>query len=98
MFYIIIICDKKGAYSVSEKQKEIRDIDVKWRIAKVDYERAKEEAENGTVSVRSRDTGETKTMSLDDFLSHIRAEIAQRIWPFKSDIRTIFANALQRNI
>ena len=33
----------------SEKQKEIRDIDVKWRIAKVDYERAKEEAENGTV-------------------------------------------------
>ena len=38
-----------------------------------------QEAENGTVSVRSRDTGETKTMSLDDFLSHIRAEIAQRI-------------------
>ena len=38
-----------------------------------------QEVENGTVSVRSRDTGETKTMSLDDFLSHIRAEIAQRI-------------------
>ena len=38
-----------------------------------------QEVENGTVSVRNRDTGETKTMSLDDFLSHIRAEIAQRI-------------------
>ena len=33
----------------TEKQKEIRDIDVNYRMAKVDYERAKEEAENGIV-------------------------------------------------
>ncbi|MGN1307830.1 MAG: hypothetical protein ACI4V3_09205 [Faecousia sp.] len=32
-----------------EKQREIRDLDVQYRMAKVDYERAQEEAENGTV-------------------------------------------------
>lgn len=32
-----------------EKQREIRDLDMRYRIAKVDYERAQEEAENGTV-------------------------------------------------
>lgn len=32
-----------------EKQRQIRDLDVQYRMAKVDYERAQEEAENGTV-------------------------------------------------
>lgn len=48
--------DDSSGYTAAEiaqmrkdKQKEIRDIDVNYRIAKVDYERAKEEAENGTV-------------------------------------------------
>ena len=48
--------DDSSGYTAAEiaqmrkdKQKEIRDLDVQYRIAKVDYERAQEEAENGTV-------------------------------------------------
>ncbi len=37
------------------------------------------EAEEGTVSVRSRDTGETETMPLDKFLEKITCEIKDRI-------------------
>lgn len=37
------------------------------------------EAEEGTVSVRSRDTGETETMPLDKFLEKITREIKDRI-------------------
>ncbi len=33
----------------TEKQKEIRDLDLAYRMAKVEYERMKKEAENGTV-------------------------------------------------
>ena len=33
----------------AEKQKEIRDLDVQYRMAKVDYERMKDEVENGIV-------------------------------------------------
>ncbi len=36
------------------------------------------EAEEGTVSVRNRDTGATVTMPLDEFVSSIKAEIAER--------------------
>ncbi len=36
------------------------------------------EAEEGTVSVRNRDTGATVTMSLDEFVSSLKAEIAER--------------------
>ncbi|MBP5428970.1 MAG: threonine--tRNA ligase [Clostridia bacterium] len=36
------------------------------------------EAEEGTVSIRSRDTGETVTMTLDEFVAKIKDEIAAR--------------------
>ncbi len=36
------------------------------------------EAEEGTVSVRNRDTGATVTMSLDEFVTSLKAEIAER--------------------
>ena len=36
------------------------------------------EAEEGTVSVRNRDTAETETMTLDEFISRTTAEIAER--------------------
>ena len=38
-----------------------------------------QEAENGTVSVRNRDTAETTTMTLDEFLAKITKENAERI-------------------
>ena len=38
-----------------------------------------QESEAGTVAVRSRDTGETETMSLDDFISKVTKEISERI-------------------
>lgn len=38
-----------------------------------------QESEAGTVAVRSRDTGETETMSLDDFIAKVTREIAERI-------------------
>lgn len=37
------------------------------------------EAEEGTVSIRSRDTGETVTMTLDEFLAKIDREIKDRV-------------------
>lgn len=37
------------------------------------------EAEGGTVSIRSRDTSKTETMTLDDFISTITAKIKNRI-------------------
>ena len=37
------------------------------------------EAEEGTVSIRSRDTGETVTMKLDEFLAKIEGEIKDRV-------------------
>lgn len=37
-----------------------------------------QESEAGTVAVRSRDTGETETMSLDDFCAKLTKEIANR--------------------
>ncbi|MBR6052501.1 MAG: threonine--tRNA ligase [Clostridia bacterium] len=37
------------------------------------------EAEEGTVSIRSRDTGETVTMKLDEFLAKIDREIKDRV-------------------
>ena len=37
------------------------------------------EAEEGTVSIRSRDTGETVTMTLDAFLARIQGEIKDRV-------------------
>ena len=39
------------------------------------------EAEEGTVSVRSRDTGETVTMKLDEFESQISEQIKTRETP-----------------
>lgn len=36
------------------------------------------EVEEGTVSIRNRDTAETETMSLDDFITKITTEIAER--------------------
>ena len=36
------------------------------------------EAEEGTVSIRSRDTGETETMTLEAFVEKIKKEIAER--------------------
>jgi len=36
------------------------------------------EADEGTVSIRSRDTGETVTMTLDEFVGKIKTEIAER--------------------
>ena len=42
------------------------------------------EAENGTITVRNRDTGESTEMMLDDFISKVREEIDLRI----SDIVT----------
>jgi threonyl-tRNA synthetase len=38
-----------------------------------------QEAENGTVSIRNRDTLETTTMTLDEFLAKITAEIRDRV-------------------
>ncbi|MCQ2461247.1 MAG: threonine--tRNA ligase [Clostridia bacterium] len=38
-----------------------------------------QESEAGTVAVRSRDTGETETMSLDDFIAKVTRENAERI-------------------
>ena len=38
------------------------------------------EAQEGNISVRSRDTGETETMSLDDFIRKVKEEIATRIF------------------
>ncbi|NLL63644.1 MAG: threonine--tRNA ligase [Ruminococcaceae bacterium] len=38
-----------------------------------------QESESNMVSVRNRDTGETETMALDDFISKIQKEIAERI-------------------
>ena len=37
------------------------------------------EADEGTVSIRSRDTGETVTMKLDEFLAKIQGEIKDRV-------------------
>ena len=37
------------------------------------------EAENGTVSIRSRDTAKTETMALDDFICKITNEIQNRL-------------------
>ncbi len=37
------------------------------------------EAEDGTVSVRSRDTGETEVMTLDEFIAKVTKEISERI-------------------
>ncbi len=37
-----------------------------------------QEAENGTVSVRNRDTAETVTMTLDEFIAKLKDEIATR--------------------
>lgn len=37
------------------------------------------EAENGVISIRSRDTGKTETMALEDFISKITNEIGMRI-------------------
>ncbi len=37
------------------------------------------EAEDGTVSVRLRDSGETLTMTLDEFIAKIKGEIADRV-------------------
>ncbi len=37
------------------------------------------EVEAGTVSVRNRDTGETVTMPLDEFIGKISAEIKDRV-------------------
>ena len=36
------------------------------------------EAEEGTVSIRNRDTGETETMTLEAFIAKITGEIAER--------------------
>ena len=36
------------------------------------------EAEEGTVSVRNRDTDETVVMKLDDFIAKVKDEIATR--------------------
>ena len=36
------------------------------------------EAEEGNISVRSRDTGDTETMALDDFIRKVKEEIATR--------------------
>jgi len=36
------------------------------------------ESEAGTVAVRSRDTGKTETMTLDEFLSRVEKEIKER--------------------
>ncbi|MBQ4539280.1 MAG: hypothetical protein II995_06725, partial [Oscillospiraceae bacterium] len=36
------------------------------------------EVEDGTVSVRNRDTAETEVLSLDAFIANIKAEIAER--------------------
>ncbi len=38
-----------------------------------------EEVANGTVSVRNRDTAQTETMSLDDFIKKITTEVKERI-------------------
>ncbi len=38
-----------------------------------------QEAEQGTVSIRNRDTAQTETMSLDEFLSKITSEIKHRV-------------------
>ena len=38
-----------------------------------------QEEENGTVSVRNRDTAETVTMPLDEFISKITGEIKNRV-------------------
>ena len=38
-----------------------------------------QEAENGTVSVRSRDTGDTETMTLNEFIDKINSETKNRI-------------------
>ena len=37
-----------------------------------------QEAENGTVSIRNRDTAQTETMTLDEFIAKITAEIQSR--------------------
>ena len=37
------------------------------------------EVEDGTVSIRSRDTAKTKTMTLDNFINKITNEIQNRI-------------------
>ncbi|MDD6807109.1 MAG: threonine--tRNA ligase [Oscillospiraceae bacterium] len=37
-----------------------------------------QESESGTVSARNRNTGETETMSLDDFISKVTTEIKER--------------------
>ena len=39
------------------------------------------EAEENSVSVRSRDTGETVTMSVDEFISKVTTEISERYTP-----------------
>jgi threonyl-tRNA synthetase len=37
------------------------------------------EAEEGTVSIRNRDTAQTTTMTLDEFLAKITYEIKERV-------------------
>ena len=38
-----------------------------------------QEAENGTVSIRNRDTAETTTMTLDEFIEKITRENRDRV-------------------
>ncbi|MBQ9922248.1 MAG: threonine--tRNA ligase [Clostridia bacterium] len=38
-----------------------------------------QEAENGTVSIRNRDTAQTETMTLDEFIAKITSEIKDRV-------------------
>jgi threonyl-tRNA synthetase len=56
----------------------IREAQVVERIPYMLIIGAKE-AEENTVSVRNRDTGETVSMSLDEFLAKINYEIKERI-------------------
>ena len=37
------------------------------------------EAEAGTISIRLRDTGDTITMSLDEFIEKVQKEIKDRV-------------------
>ncbi len=37
------------------------------------------EVEEGTVSIRNRDTAQTETMSLEDFIAKITTEVAERV-------------------
>ena len=45
----------------------------------IDGKCSQEEAEEGIVSIRNRDTAQTTEMSLEEFLSKITAEIKDRV-------------------